>query len=263
MIKFIKKWVLISFVFFLRIVELGAADIKNNEDYLIHVMDFYPSHYKDQTGKIVGREVERIEKAFLASGKKVRFTLVPINRCLYLLDNGAAKMCGTLAVSKNSRYENVEFNKVALNPKKSRAIFVKYTNNKKQYDLSNLNKLTVSVYDLPEYLDELKRRGAIPDPSMDDIGVVRKLAAKRIEVGVIHESTYNYFPKHEKDQLKILGDFIDVEGFVGFSTHFVERKKAMDELDRGLRLIQQNGTMDEINKKWLDLVERKIKKIKE
>lgn len=248
-----KKLTIILFLFLLNLFTLAS------DSYEVHVMDFFPSHYKDENGLVTGREVERIAEAFKAVGRKVSFVLVPINRCIYMLNTGAAKMCGTLAVSKNSRYENVEFNSVPISPNKSRAFFVKLTNLKEEFDLNNLKRTRVGVFDLPEYVEELKRRNAVVDISRSDSFVISKLLNGRLKVGVIHESSFDFLPNYQKNQIEKIGDFIELEGFVGFSKYFNTRRLAMEELDKGLVIIKKNGKMDEIQKKWKKLVEEKSK----
>lgn len=232
-----------------------AAKSTLDKDELVVGLDdtFVPMGYKDESGQIVGFDVDLANAVGKKLNKKIKFQSIDWSMKETELDNGNIDLIWNGYSITDERKQKVEFSKPYLNNKQVIVTLADSTINAKS-DLKGkkvgAQTGSTAVDAVDKEADLLKSfDGGKLVTFEDNNAALMDLEAKRLDAIVVDEILARYYIKARGEQkYKILSEDFGSEQYgVGIKkgdTQFVEAfDKAFDE-------IKADGTAAEISKKW-------------
>jgi len=219
----------------------------------------YPP-FKQESEPGGGALTEIVTEAFKASGVRSAIEWVPNNRAIAGVMSG--RYDGSFGWARSAeREESLLFSSKPIHT--YRMVFVQRTGEARDWDtLSDLGRWRVGVtrgnfYSQP--FADLQTRGVIVvDEAVDDVGNLKKLLLKRIDLFPLEESVARYLIATKLEADEGLQLAIQSKAFWMVPIHFVVSKKVanaqaiMDAFDAGYRELQRS--------KRLDVLERKLRR---
>lgn len=228
-----------------------------DKDELIIGLDdtFVPMGFKDESGELVGFDVELAKAVAEKLGKKVKFQAIDWSMKETELNSGNIDLIWNGYSINDERKEKVEFSNPYLN---NRQVIITLSdssiNTKKE-----LEGKKVGAQDQSSSVDAVKADGDIEEKFdggklvtfETNNDALMDLEAGRLDAIVADEILARYYMKERgEDKYKVLDeDFGDEQYGVGIKkgdTEFVE------QFNKALKETIESGTAGEISKKWFD-----------
>lgn len=239
------------FVLFLLIQFIQCSFASEEEfDYEILLMDSQSAHFLNSKNELDGPIYDILSKAFELAGRKVKFVLTPINRCMLLVEQGKALGCSAFPVFKDNQYPGIEFHKRPLRAKSGSVFLFRLKEGHEQCSFDKLGDKKIAVLDLANYRQYEKLKKSLMIPVSSDSFALDQLLFKRADFALIHSSSIPVITKENMDKIENCGEFIQIKGFVGFNPKDPKSKSAEKDLDRGLEILRRKKLDLEIAKKW-------------
>jgi polar amino acid transport system substrate-binding protein len=232
-----------------------AAKSALDKDELVVGLDdtFVPMGYKDESGQIVGFDVDLANAVGKKLNKKIKFQSIDWSMKETELDNGNIDLIWNGYSITDERKQKVEFSKPYLNNKQVIVTLADSNINAK----SDLKGKKVGAQTGSTAVDAVEKEGDLLKSFdggklvtfEDNNAALMDLEAKRLDAIVVDEILARYYIKARGEQkYKILNEDFGSEQYgVGIKkgdTQFVEAfNKAFDE-------VKADGTAAEISKKW-------------
>lgn len=219
---------------------------------LVSEDNWYPyAAFKD--GKISGFAVDVIEAAYAKVGIKVEFISAPYSRCLMLVKTGRALGCFdslndvTLAPDFLFHHEPL-FKAVigiyATNPAQAKPVYP-----------VNLRGRRVGFTHEYTYGDEIEKdKKILREVAPSDLSNLRKLLLGRSDFSLVYTRIVDYlegaYPAEFKGKIHQVGIAVEDKLYVSFSKSWPDAKRYAKLLDQGLIAIREDGTYQQLEKKW-------------
>lgn len=214
--------------------------------------DWYPySALRD--GQPEGLAVDLVRAAYQAAGAEVEFVSKPYARCLEEVEAGWQLGCfdTTREPANEARFRFHQAplfsaNIVIIGPADSNAKDLRPIDMKGQH---------VAVTNGYTYGEPFQSDASVDkDVVKNDLAILRVVALKRVSYGVIYDKVMAHLLAEHSAELagkvKIVGLLFQPDLYVSFSKKRPEATAAMAALDRGLKIIRQNGTYHDIEQRW-------------
>jgi polar amino acid transport system substrate-binding protein len=212
-----------------------------------------PWSAKDGTG--YANEV--VIAAFRAADVEIKLVVVPYARCKHDVLKGKIAACFNMSpdpVFKNT----VRFSEKTLFEFNSDYFYnIKHPVKATSEDQIPKGVLVgiVYSYEYSSSLEKLIGKGVVFSQAATEEANLKKLALGRIDLAVVNINKIKPIEKMLKDtgaEGKVAFAFHGgrLQSFIGFSQRHARGDWARQKFDQGLRLIQQNGTLHQIETKW-------------
>ncbi|WP_102399673.1 amino acid ABC transporter substrate-binding protein [Haloimpatiens massiliensis] len=211
---------------------------------------FPPMGFRDENGEIVGFDIDLAKEVAKRTGLSVEFKPVDWDGILLSLNNKDIDLIWNGLTITEERKEKIGFSESYL---KNRQIIVvsKDSNIKSKKDLngkivavqmgSSSDEALNKEADLVKEIKEIKKYSNNTEALMD-------LKYNRVNAVVIDEVVARYYISKKPGVYKILEDnFGEEEYGVGYRKNDTEFG---EKIDKALKQIKEDGTMDNIYKKW-------------
>ncbi|MBW6409877.1 amino acid ABC transporter substrate-binding protein [Clostridium weizhouense] len=257
--KILKKVCIASCVIVVGISLAACQNNKNNSmaeknELVIGIDDtFVPMGFKNESGELVGFDIDLAKKVSEKLGKTIKFQSIDWSMKESELKNGNIDLIWNGYSVTDERKEKVEFSKAYLN---NRQVIITLANSKINTK-SDLAGAKVGAQNQSSAVDAIKADGDIIN-TFDGGNVVTfetnndalmDLEAGRIDAVVADEILAKYYMKERgQDKYKVLDDDFGKETYaVGIrkgDTKFV------DEFNKALDEAINDGSASEVSKKW-------------
>jgi ABC-type amino acid transport substrate-binding protein len=202
-----------------------------------------------------------VRAAFKASGVEVELTVVPYSRCKYMALKGRAAACFSMSWLP-------EFaGKIVFAEKPLFLCYAEYFFNTKKplkaKEEKNLPKGAVvgivSGYEYPPAVYTLKDKGIlILEESESEELNLKKLSLGRIDAALVNTNETKpaellLAKSGTVGKVKLAFRSGSLASFIGFSMKHPEGMNALKQFNKGYKIISDNGTRGEIEKKWRDI----------
>lgn len=232
---------------------VSAMATAASELVLVAEDDWYP-YSAEQDGEPVGMAVDIVRAAYEAVGVPVRIKSMPYARCMKLVELGREVGCFN-ALQDSSTRGIYQFGRYALFGARQ-AIYAR-TPLRRPVTLDDLTGKRVGVTNGYTYGSDVEQNLRMQKERADtDLSSLRKLALGRLDYALVFTLAANHLLKTHADTLGgrvyQVGEVTDNLLYVGFSRRHPDAAEAMQQLDRGLTLIQTDGRYQQIVNGWLD-----------
>lgn len=258
--KLIKKILMVTAIFTLGagLIACGNGSKASKSDEkteLVMGLDdtFVPMGYKDDSGELVGFDVDLAKAVEKKIGKKIKFQPIDWSMKESELNNGNIDLIWNGYSVTDERKSKVDFSSVYLNNKQVIITLADSKINSKKdlagakvgaqnqsssVDAINAEKDTLSTFEGGKITTYETNNDALMD-----------LEAKRIDAVVADEILARYYIKGRGEtKYKILKDDFGTESYaIGIKKG---NTKLVDDIDRALRDVIKDGTAGDISKKW-------------
>ncbi|MFT5873598.1 MAG: polar amino acid transport system substrate-binding protein [Clostridium sp.] len=229
----------------------SLTDIKEKKELIIGLDDnFPPMGFRDNSGEIVGFDIDMANEVGKRMGVKVTFKPVEWDGVILSLNNKDIDAIWNGLTITDKRKEQIAFSKAYLQNKQIIIVGSKSTISKK----SDLNDKTVGLQmgsssetalakdsSLTNSLKKIKKYSNNTEALLD-------LNAGRIDAVIVDEVVGRYYANKKPDDYKVLDEDLGIEDYgVGIRKTDTSLTK---EIDRLLNEIKNDGTADTISKKW-------------
>lgn len=243
--------------------EFQNKPIKLSKGKILIVTEDYPPYVissKDNKGICF----DIIIKAFKAVDIEVEFESYPVNRCIWLVDSGYAWATFPY-VETEKRLENFMFTDsiVTFLNLKTKLFYYKLDkidNVQKINSVNQIKNYTTGICMNYYYEDFFVKNNVKIDYSKNEKELFNKLVTGKIDFVVSEENVGWYYI--EKDYCNITGHFDTID--IGIEKEpiqyrlMVDKNNAdaqwfVDEFNRGLKIIEENGVLEKLNNDFLKL----------
>jgi polar amino acid transport system substrate-binding protein len=211
---------------------------------------------------------EIVVAAFKAVGIDARLEVMPYARCKSMVINGEIPACFSM-----SRLPELDAT-VAFADKPLFVCYADYFENSAAEHVQNDKDIpkgshigTVTGYEYPESVYKLKNSGAIAleDAASEELNL-KKLADNRVKLAIINHNVMKppeYLMAKTGTAGKVRYAFRSgtLDSFIAFSRKHQQGMWAREKFDEGFEAIKANGTLKEIEKKWIDRAHEELKNL--
>lgn len=226
-------------------------DIKEKKELIIGLDDnFPPMGFRDNSGEIVGFDIDMAKEVGKRMGVKVTFKPVEWDGVILSLNNKDIDAIWNGLTITDKRKEQIAFSKVYLQNKQ----IIITRNNSNISKKSDLKDKTVGLQmgsssesalagdtELSNSLKEIKKYSNNTEALLD-------LNAERIDAVVVDEVVGRYYVNKKPDDYKVLNENLGVEDY-GVGIRKTD-KSLTKEIDKLLDEMKTDGTSNTISNKW-------------
>lgn len=238
---------------FLFLAGCSDSETKESNDTLIIGIDdkFAPMGFRDENNEIVGFDIDLAKAAAEKMGKKVTFQPIDWKTKETELSSNRIDLIWNGYTITDERKEKVLFTKPYL---KNAQVVVTLADS----DLAKLDDLagkTVGLQSLSSAADALSANPINSEIKTvtefsDNVMALSDLKIGRVDAVVIDEVVINYYMSKEQDTFKLLDESLAPEEYgVGVKKG---NEELLEELQKALDEMNEDGTAAEISKKWFD-----------
>lgn len=213
--------------------------------------DWYPyAALKD--GKAVGMAVEIVQEAYQAVGVSVGFRSVPYARCMRLVEVGREVGCFN-SLKDASTEPSFRFGK---QPLFHAAISIYARSGQLSgVTVAQLAGKRVGLTNGYTYGSEVElNQDMIKDVAASDLISLRKLLLGRLDYVLVYSRVADHlitrYPADLAGKIQRVGTVMDNPLYLTFSKTNPHADKALQQLDRGLAILQKNGRYLQIVQRW-------------
>lgn len=213
--------------------------------------DWYP-YSADKNGQVAGMAVDIVREAYQAAGVTIKIKSMPYARCMKLVELG--REIGCFNALKDASTESVyRFGKYPLFS--ARLGIYTHTPQAFPVTLGELAGKRVGVTNGYTYGSEVElNREMKKEVAATDLSNLRKLAVGRLDYALVFTQAADHLVNDHSETLRgriyKVGSVTDNPLYVGFSRRHAQAAEAMQQLDRGMALIKQNGRYQQIVNNW-------------
>ncbi len=214
-----------------------------------------PVCYKDETGKIVGIDVDIVRELSKRLGLSLDIQLVPWKRVLAGVKQGNADAGMPLFVTADRKKYSL-YPKVPLHE----AVMVAYAKVGRLIAYSDLKELygkSVGIrrgYSISPEFDQLAKEGQIKVTGVNDVqNMIKMIEAGRFDLIVDKRSTVDFYLKKTGIKLQSIGKVGQAQGaylVVSKATDFKDPISLLNDIDRVLMEMKQEGVIEDITKRY-------------
>ena len=226
-------------------------DIKEKKELIIGLDDnFPPMGFRDNSGEIVGFDIDMAKEVGKRMGVNVTFKPVEWDGVILSLNNKDIDAIWNGLTITDKRKEQIAFSKVYLQNKQ----IIITRNNSNISKKSDLKDKTVGLQmgsssesalagdtELSNSLKEIKKYSNNTEALLD-------LNAERIDAVVVDEVVGRYYVNKKPDDYKVLNENLGVEDY-GVGIRKTD-KSLTKEIDKLLDEMKTDGTLNTISNKW-------------
>lgn len=216
------------------------------------VNDEWPP-YSSKNIKTGGLSNEIITAAFKNQGYSVSFDIVPWARAIRTIDNGSVDFISNLVYSEKRAKKYIYSNSYITN----RLVFVKKNGDNFEFnDYEDLSNKKIGIVRGYFYTEKLTKATNFKKIEAKDFKTnLKKLLYKRIDLAIDDEKAARYIVANELPSFKNKIDFCKKavsikELHIAVSKNNPQGKAIIKIFNKGLKEIKENGTYDEIIKKY-------------
>ena len=226
-------------------------NIKEKKELIVGLDDnFPPMGFRDNSGEIVGFDIDMAKEVGTRMGVKVTFKPVEWDGVILSLNNKDIDVIWNGLTITDKRKEQIAFSKVYLQNKQIIIVNSK-SNISKKSDLqdkivgiqmgSSSESALASDSELTSSLKEVKKYSNNTEALLD-------LSAGRIDAVIVDEVVGRYYASKKPDNYTVLDENLGVEDYgVGIRK---SDSSLTEEIDKLLEEMKSDGTANTISQKW-------------
>lgn len=204
-----------------------------------------------RNGAAHGMAVDIVRAAYQAVGVDVSFRSMPYARCMKLVEVGREVGCFN-SLKDATTEPSFRFGKQALFTATIAIYGYQPENGLSVADLAGKRVGLTNGYTYGSQVEQDTRM--LKDKAVSDLASLRKLAARRLDYALVYTRVAEQLQRqhgHELGgRLYRVGTVIENPLYVSFSRRNLRSESAMNQLDRGLQLLQQRGQYQQILQRW-------------
>lgn len=221
-----------------------------SEKFVI-VTEEYPPYEFQKDGKVTGIDVEILQEAAKVTGDQLEFRFLPWKRAQKEVKEGKAD--GIISLFKTQeREEFLHFPTTSLSSEKN----VIFTNDKFSGSIKTMKDLngqkvgTMNEYSYGTEFDS--NNDIIKEPNVSQDVLLKKLAKNRYYFVINNELvTWFMVEKLKLDNIKVTQLIVSEDPlWLGISKASPKGKKMLENFNKGLKVIKDNGTLDKVIAKY-------------
>ena len=249
-----KLGIMLAFLLALTGILAGCgSDSKSGADkkeLVIGVDDqFAPMGFRDDKNDLVGFDIDYATAAAKEMGYTVKFQPIDWSTKEAELQSGRIDLIWNGYTITDERKEKVLFTKPYL--ENAQVVVTKADSKITKLDELKGKKIGLQAQSsAAEALDANPIKKDVKDVSeyKDNVTALNDLKTGRTDAVIIDEVVIDYYMKKEKDSFKILDESLAPEQYgVGVKK---DNKDLLEKLQKALDTMNENGTAEEISKKW-------------
>lgn len=240
--------------FLLLLFLMGAATeaFAQQRVTLVAENDWFP-YSAERHGEPEGMAVDLVRTAYKAAGVELELVSLPYARCLEEVAKGAELGCFD-TIREPETEARFLFHQIPLFTGRI-VIIAPIDAPDTTLTVADLKHRRVAVTNGYTYGEPFQSDASIDkDIAKNDLAILRLVANKRDDYGVIYDKVMAHLLAEHGGELagkvKVVGVLTEPELYVSFSKARAEAPAAMAALDKGLRIIRQNGLYAEIEERW-------------
>jgi len=229
----------------------SLKDVKEKKEMIIGLDDnFPPMGFRDNSGEIVGFDIDMAKEVGKRMGVKVTFKPVEWDGIILSLNNKDIDAIWNGLTITDKRKEQIAFSKVYLQNKQIIIVNNK-SNISKKTDLNNKivglqmgsssESALASDSQLTSSLKEVKKYSNNTEALLD-------LSANRIDAVIVDEVVGRYYASKKPDDYKVLDENLGVEDY-GVGIRKTDTSLT-EEINKLLEEMKSDGTANTISQKW-------------
>ena len=214
-----------------------------------------PVCYKDQTGKIVGIDVDIVRELSKRLGLSLDIQLVPWKRVLAGVEQGSADAGMPLFITKDrkkySLYPKVPLHEAVMVAFAQVGSLITYN------DLKDLYGKSIGIrrgYSISPEFDQLTKEGKLKVTEVNDIqNMIKMISAGRFDLIVDKRSTIGFYLKQSGIKLKNIGQVGKAQGaylVVSKALTFTDPHALINDIDKTLYEMKQEGVIEKITQRY-------------
>lgn len=217
----------------------------------LYVVDYPPYIVVEPDGAISGRDVAVVKAAFKAVGIEVIYREVPWKRILKSLEHGTVAATPTCSARADRAHYILYSEKLSEAHQTALSVLKTPVQIQQLNDLKNYSVVAVEGWGIEKQLTEL---GIAHDTVTSPDDAIRQLINQRVEVYYSGQEATLFRAKQlgYGGLLKStpLADVPTTDYFLCISKHYPEAQTLLTRFNTGLSLIEQNGTLREIQAQY-------------
>ena len=229
----------------------SLKNVKEKNELIIGLDDnFPPMGFRDNSGEIVGFDIDMAKEVAQRIGVKVTFKPVEWDGIILSLKNKDIDAIWNGLTITDKRKEQIAFSKVYLQNKQIIIVSSKSTISKK----SDLNGKTVGLQ-MGSSSETALTSDSILLNSLKDVKkysnnteALLDLNAERIDAVIVDEVVGRYYASKKPGDYKVLDENLGLEDY-GVGTRKTDTSLT-EEIDRVLEEMKSDGTANTISQKW-------------
>lgn len=204
-----------------------------------------------QNGQAHGMAVDIVRAAYQAVGVTVTFRSMPYARCMRLVEVGREVGCFD-SLKDSTTLQRFAFGK---QPLFTATIAIYGHQPESGITVAGLAGKRIGLTNGYTYGSQVEQDTRMfKDKAVSDLASMRKLAARRLDYALVYTRVAEQLQRqhgHELGgRLYRVGTVIENPLYVSFSQRNPRSESAMNQLDRGLQLLQQTGLYQQILQQW-------------